>query len=151
MFKRLSEWFAVQITTETEQSTGHTVELSTAVLLMEIMRADRDHHEAEREAFFARLKSMYSLSDDELNSLHALSGEQVEQAADFVQYTKVINERCSNIEKREILDSLWHVAMSDGHVAPNEEHLIRRIADLMHMPHSQFIQSKLSVKENHER
>lgn len=148
MLKKISEWFAIQLTIVPEEEVAHTVELATAVLLLEIMRADNQLQEQETEVFFTRLKTLFSLSDNELQTLHTLSTEQADQAADFVQFTRVINEQCSNQDKRKILDSLWHIAISDGVVDPHEEHLIRRIADLMHMPHSQFIQSKLSVSDS---
>ena len=147
MLKKVSEWFALQVASVPEEKAAHTVELATAVLLVEIMRADEKLQEEETAVFFTRLKSLFSLSQTELDSLYNLSVEHADEAADFVQFTRVINTHCSNQEKRKILDSLWHVALSDGFVDPNEEHLIRRIADLMHMPHSQFIQSKLSVSE----
>ncbi len=148
MLKKLSEWFASQIDQDKSEQSSHTVELATAVLMHEIMSADGKMQDAEQASFLTRLNELYSLTEDELNTLKALSKTQAEHAADFVQFTRVINQHCLPKQKRQILDSLWHIAYSDGQLDAHEEHLIRRISDLMHMPHSQFIKSKLSVQPN---
>jgi uncharacterized tellurite resistance protein B-like protein len=41
------------------------------------------------------------------------------------------------------MEELWRAAYSDGALHEYEEHLIRRIADLLHLSHSQFIGAKL--------
>lgn len=146
MFKKLSDWFALQINEDKSEDSSHTVELATAVLMHEIMCADGKMTQEEQDTFFSKLDELFSLPEDERKTLKSLSETQSEHAADFVQFTRVINQHCLARQKREILDALWHIAYSDGKLDPHEEHLIRRIADLMHMPHSQYIQSKLSVQ-----
>ncbi len=40
---------------------------------------------------------------------------------------------------------LWKVAYADGELASIEEHIIRKIADLLHLRHSEYIQTKLNT------
>ena len=127
----------------------HTVKLATAALLSEIIRADRQADPRELEAYKTLLNEQFSLSDDELSTLMEEGQSSAEEAVDLVQFTQVINQKCNNGEKQDILTDLWKVAYADENIAPIEEHIIRRIADLLHIPHSQFIKSKLSVTENH--
>lgn len=127
----------------------HTVKLATAALLSEIIRADRQADPRELQAYKTLLNEQFSLSDDELSTLMEEGQSSAEEAVDLVQFTQVINQKCNNDEKQDILTDLWKVAYADENIAPIEEHIIRRIADLLHIPHSQFIKSKLSVTENH--
>ncbi|GAC15287.1 tellurite resistance TerB family protein [Aliiglaciecola lipolytica] len=145
MFKALNEWFQQNLQQQSDTSEKHTVELATGVLLFEIMRADNKFEAAEKEAYQTLLKNQFDLSESELNSLVELASEQAEQAADFHQFTRIINAHCDVSEKLQILESLWQVAYADKHLDVQEIHLIRRISDLLHIPHSQFIQSKLKV------
>lgn len=151
MLKKVSEWFKAQLKESSEESRPHTIELATAVLLYEIMRADDRFEEQERLVLQQRLEKHFTLGESELKSLLELTTQEVNQAADFVQFTRIINSHYDMPQKREILDSLWHLAYADGKLDAHEEHLIRRIADLLHLPHSQFIQSKLAAQpsQNH--
>ncbi|MGY0640578.1 MAG: tellurite resistance TerB family protein, partial [Paraglaciecola chathamensis] len=47
--------------------------------------------------------------------------------------------------RRGIIDGLWKIAYADDVLDPEEEHMIRRVADLLYVSHSQFIQSKLAA------
>lgn len=130
---------------EQEAQPELTTELATAALLSEIIRADRHADERELKAYRAMLEARFNLTDEQIEALMEDGRETAEEAVDMVQFTQVLNEQCDNEEKRAILKSLWEVAYADKEIAPIEEHTIRRIADLLHMPHSQFIKTKLDV------
>ena len=123
------------------------VELATASLLSEIIRADTNIEEAELEAYKKQLYRQFSLSQEALATLAKEGQASAEEAVDLVQFTQVINTHCDNQQKHTILKSLWEVAYADNAIAPIEEHTIRRIADLLHIPHSQFIKTKLAVTD----
>lgn len=137
----------LELFTRTSESSSdtHTVELATAALMSEIIRADNDTHEDELAVYEQVLQTHFSLSDEELNTLKQDGRETAEDAVDLVQFTKVINELCDHEQKSSILRSLWQIAFADQHIAPVEEHMIRRIADLLYLPHSEFIRAKLDV------
>ena len=40
---------------------------------------------------------------------------------------------------------LWRVTCADGHVDKYEEYLVRKIADLLYVPHREYIRMKLEV------
>lgn len=142
MLKSLLQLFESNVS-ESEKS--HTVELATAALLSEIMRADAHVDDEELEAYKAQLYTRFSLSQEALNALADEGRASAEDAVDLVQFTQVINDNCDSHDKQQILKGLWEVAYADKSIAPIEEHTIRRIADLLHLPHSQFIKTKLSV------
>lgn len=131
-----------------EQTPKNKIEVATAVLLYEIMRADDDFSEQETSAYRQLLQAHFSLSPEALEELIELTTSCASQAVDFAQFTQVINRNCGSTEKRDILQLLWQIAYADKVLDPHEEHLIRRIADLLYIPHSQFIQTKLAVLEN---
>lgn len=142
MLKSLLQLFESNVS-ESEKS--HTVELATAALLSEIMRADAHVDDEELEAYKAQLYTRFSLPQEALNALADEGRASAEDAVDLVQFTQVINDNCDSHDKQQILKGLWEVAYADKSIAPIEEHTIRRIADLLHLPHSQFIKTKLSV------
>lgn len=145
MLTKLISWFEDISGQSDDQASEHKVELAIAVLLYEIIRADGKFGPKEHQVYEALLSQHFALNAQELASLMALTEEQVEQATDYSQFTRVINNVCDAQEKRKILDGLWHVAYADASLDPEEEYLIRKIADLLYIPHSQFIQSKLAA------
>ncbi|AGH45450.1 tellurite resistance TerB family protein [Paraglaciecola psychrophila] len=145
MINSIQEWFKDQLETD-NNDTQHTIELATAVLLYEVMRADHKFEQLEQNSYRNQLKNHFSLSGTELEILCKLSQSKADDAADYQQFTRVINDIYGADEKRAVLDSLWSVAYADHELSPDEDYTIRKIADLLYIPHSQFIQSKLSIK-----
>jgi uncharacterized tellurite resistance protein B-like protein len=145
MISKLIAWFESQALAGQELQPQHKVDLATAVLLYEIMRADDKFCEREESLYRQLLQTHFSLSPQDLDSLVNLTAQRAADAVDFAQFTQVINRNCEPAEKRDILQLLWQIAYADEVLDPHEEHLIRRIADLLYIPHSQFIQTKLAV------
>ena len=48
----------------------------------------------------------------------------------------------------ELIKNMWEVAYADGNLDRYEEHLIRRVAELLYVSHSDFIKTKLAVKND---
>jgi uncharacterized tellurite resistance protein B-like protein len=126
----------------------HSLQLATAVLLVEVMRADPQLAEAERRAVVAALRGKFSLDGDELARLLELAEEKSRGASDFHQFTSVINERFSQDEKIRIVEHMWEVAYADGHLDAHENHLIARDSELLHVTHGQYIAAKLHAKNS---
>jgi len=145
MIASIQEWFKNHLETDNSDN-QHTIELATAVLLYEVMRADHKLEQLEQDSYRKQLEKHFSLSETELETLCQLSQSQANDAADYQQFTRVINDKYGPQQKRAVLDSLWSVAYADHQLSPDEDYTIRKIADLLYIPHSQFIQSKLSIK-----
>ena len=74
--------------------------------------------------------------------------ETADDAIDLVHFTQVLNKHCNADERVRVVKSLWSIAYADESLAPLEESTIRQIADLLYVPHSQYIKTKLDVVEN---
>ncbi|RUR33871.1 TerB family tellurite resistance protein [Vreelandella andesensis] len=121
-----------------------TLELATAALLCEVMRADYDKSDAERAAMKQMLINRYHLNESDVNELMALAEAEVDDAVDHYQFVSLIKEHYGYEQRYELVALMWQLAWADGNVDPLEEHRIRRLADLLHVSHSDFIRSKLS-------
>ena len=121
----------------------HGYHLATAALLVEIMRADYAVRAGEREAVLRALAAVFDdLSVDETRKLLARAEEHAEDATSLYEFTRVVNREFDHDQKAHVVELLWRVAYADGDLDKYEEHLVRRIADLMHIPHSVFIRMK---------
>jgi uncharacterized tellurite resistance protein B-like protein len=126
---------------------AHTLQLATAVLLVEVMRADPQLGAAERNAVLAALRRKFSLADDELARLVELAEETARGSNDFFRFTSAINDGFSHPQKVQMVEHMWEVAFSDGHLDAHENHLIAKVAGLLHVTHGEYIAAKLHAKQ----
>ena len=121
---------------------NRTLELASAALMIEVAKSDFQIEGREILAIHELLRRQFSLSEDEVASIASAGNDQAEDATCLFEFTRVINESASLQQKRELIKMLWRVAMSDSQLSKYEEHLIRKIADLLYLPHSDFMAAK---------
>ncbi|WP_353536864.1 TerB family tellurite resistance protein [Colwellia sp. KU-HH00111] len=124
-----------------------SVEIACAVLLCEVMRADNIFTEQEQEELSAILVKHFTLSSIEVETVLEQAFELSENASDFYQFTSKLNQQLSLDQRIEIVSLLWQVAYADGELANIEEHIIRKIADLLHLRHNEYIATKISAQQ----
>ncbi len=123
--------------------------LITAALMIEVMQADFSLDEREQQAFISVLKQSFDLEKNEVIELEELAHAKVEEATSLYEFTRQINVNFSADEKLELIRNMWRVAFADGEIDRYEDGVIRRVAELIYVAHSDFIRMKLDVKNAH--
>ena len=121
----------------------HARNLAVAALLVEVLRADYDVSAPERRQVLDSIRTLLELGPEECEELLLSAEKQVDGAHDLHQFTSELNRSLSHDDKLQLLEQLWRVAQADATVHHYEEHLIRRVADLLHVSHREFILAKL--------
>jgi uncharacterized tellurite resistance protein B-like protein len=121
------------------------VQLAAAALLIELSRADFKQSPEEQQAIEKALQKKFEFSQQEIATLVELADLENQQSTSLYEFTLLINENYNQEQKFALLKTLWEVAIADGEISKYEDHLIRKIADLIYAPHSDFIKSKLAV------
>lgn len=119
--------------------------LAVAALMVEVMAADHDQDAVEIDALKRLLKKQFQLSDNAAESLFNEALQAHNDATDYFAFTRHINEQYSMAEKIQLIESLWQMAAADDDIQAVEQHVIRRVAGLLHVSHSDFIAGKLKV------
>jgi len=140
--KRFFEQYIIVTESISEDELEHQLQLACAALMIEVLYADYSVDQSEIDTLRKALQDNFDLKIDEAESLIQLAEEERTQATDYYQFTSLINEFYTQQQKRELVTRLWQMAYADHTVHKLEEHLVRRLADLLHVPHSAFIQSK---------
>jgi len=147
MLKSLKKLWKEAVESPASGRKAHSLELSVAALMVEIMRVDGKVEEAERREILAQLQISFDLSDEASANLIEQALLETEKSLDVHQFTSRVVKGFTTEERIGVLRQLWHVAMADGHIDPYEEQLIRRTADLLGVHHRQFIEAKLAAGE----
>ena len=112
------------------------------------MRSDDDASGAERAQALAALRKRFALSEDALAQLMAQAEQTAKSANDYFSFTSLMNDSFTQAQKIQVVQFMWHVAYADASVDANENHLISKIASLLHVTHGDYIAAKMRAKED---
>ena len=123
-----------------------TLKLTTAALLIEVSRADFDIGPEEISSIINTLRSTFELSVLELDTLLKMAEQEVQQSTSLYQFTRLVNDFYQYDQKLALISSMWQVAYADNNLDRYEEHLIRKVAELIYVTHPDFIRSKQTAR-----
>ena len=92
------------------------------------------------------LKHSYQVADEDLEELTKLAKEEVHDATSLYEFTRLINDNYDNEQKIALIKNMWRIAFADEKLDKYEDHLIRKISELIYVSHSDFIKTKLQVR-----
>ena len=129
-----------------EETQRRSIRLAAAVLLVETARADFTEDITEMNKLKDLLTSSLQLRDDEVHDLVTAAKERVEESTSLFDFTRIINDHYNTEQKLELIRAMWAVAYADGNLSKYEEHLIRQVADLTYVTHSDYIHCKVATR-----
>lgn len=125
----------------------HALRVATALLLVEVARADQMADGAEAEVMIAALRQFFALDESEAAALLEEAAATADHAVELQQFTRRLHDQLSTAEKLRVIEMLWQVALADANLEKHEDHLVRRIGDLLYVPHSDLIRIRNRVRE----
>lgn len=131
---------------EKEQVT-QKIDKTCAALIIEVALADKVFDKSEVILLKEMLLKTYTLEPQDVQDLIENAEKAVEESTSLYEYTREVNDNFDYKSKLNLIDQLWRTAFADGHLDKYEEHVVRKIADLIHISHNDFIQSKLKNRE----
>ena len=141
MLKKFRDF--ISISEPDEKDIVKDLRLATAALLVEVARADFERTAEEEKALAVHLETFLKLPSEEVRSIISSATDKVDRATSLYEFTSLINENCSNDQKFSLMCAMWHIAHADGDIDRYEEHIIRRVSELIHLSHSDYIRAKL--------
>lgn len=147
MISKIKGFFAKNVL-EAEDAAVKTEQLAAAALLVEVMVIDGNLDEQELTSISQTLCQILALSSDQVGELIRLSRDEVAEATSLYQFTREINTHFNAEQKMNLLTAMWRVAFADGYLDKHEESIIRRVADLLHILHSDYIRCKLAARDH---
>jgi uncharacterized tellurite resistance protein B-like protein len=111
--------------------------------------SDVEHFEVtaeERHKLEVLVRETLALDENETRELLAAAEREVESSVELFQFTRLIDEAFTPEQKAKVVERLWRIAYADQNVDRLEEHLVRKIANLLHVSHRDYIAAKLAAK-----
>lgn len=145
MLKAIKLFFEEQLSVVPEQNLDYSLRLATAALMIEMMLDDGEVYDVEVNVLIEKLQQTFKLDIKETTELYNLAREEVKEAVDYHQFTNLIAKNFSQAQKIKVIENLWAIAYADNELDQYEELMVRRIADLIYVSHSDFIKAKHKV------
>lgn len=130
---------------ESGELSPNPIQMATAVLLIEMARADFDQAENENEVIKQLLKGHFDLNNRQTDDLFDEAVSVADDAVSLHEYTHALHKTLTQGAKEEVIEMLWRLAMSDDNLDKHEDYLVRKIADLLYVPNSIVLKMRHKV------
>lgn len=146
MINTIKEYFE-GLLTDSPDDKKHTksLELATAVLMIEISLADDHIDERERDEIKKQMSAGFELDDSTIDELIEAAEKEVDHSVSLYEFTRLLNDKLPMEDRVAVVKNLWRIAYADNVLDKYEEYYIRKVADLLYVAHSDFIKSKLDA------
>ena len=148
MLKSIKDYFDTYLAPDAAGSTQdpeEKIRMAVAVLLIEIAESDFEQAPEEKSAILEAIERQFQLDRQAAQTLMRLAEREHAESTDYFQFTSLINKHYSPDRKVKLIESLWRVAFADQQLHHYEEHVIRRLAELIYVSHKDFIAAKHRV------
>ena len=134
--------------TEQPQTTEHDLHRAAAALMLEVARSDGNVDEAESQSLVEAVQQRWHLDPVEMADIVGELEERLNQATDLFEFTLPLREHWDPETRVSLIEDMWAIAAADGNVDPLEEHIIRRVNDLLYVSHGDYIRAKLKAVDS---
>lgn len=124
------------------------IELTASLLAYEIARGDGDVSESELSIILNEIKKITPKVGKSEQEILKIIQDFSSDSISFHEFIEDINKDYSKEDKLALLTFLWSVAYADTVLEVNEERLIRRIADLIHLKDMDVLKIKDKVRNS---
>tara|TARA_B100000965_G_scaffold355316_1_gene332589 strand:+ start:121 stop:564 length:444 start_codon:yes stop_codon:yes gene_type:complete len=131
MFDKLKSVFDKKIEEESEQF--NTVQIAISTLMIQTAVYDGTFDEQEKSKILELIKKYFNFNEDQKLTLFKIAMKVNDDSNDIQQFTSVLNHNLSEEEKLNIIEMLWKIIISDGHIDDYENALIRKISGLLYI------------------
>lgn len=122
------------------------VQQACCQVLMEAARLEEANGQQKREVVTQAMREQFDMPDAEIAAMIEFAARRENRLTSYFDAVKLINAHFDAPRKTRFIEQLWRVAMVDGDIDMYEDHLVRKLADLLYVAHNDFILAKNRVR-----
>ena len=136
-----------QPTQHSEEDEQLGLRQAVAALLYEMTRMDLEVRAEDLSAARGALSDLFGMTDDAGRDLLHQASEAANRLTSYHDAVSAINRHFDAHTKIRLVEHLWRVAYADSNLDLHEDHLARKISDLLYVPHVQSMLARQRVRE----
>lgn len=145
--KKISQLLETQSKSKNDDSEIIHIHSALASLLYEAARVDRNVTDEDLTVAAESLSRLAKISIVDAQQFLVTASKPENRPTSYHPLATIINENFTYEQKCQLITSMWSIAHSDNHVDPHEDHIIRKISDLLYVSHQDFIHGKISARK----
>jgi uncharacterized tellurite resistance protein B-like protein len=130
-----------------QETRDHALRLATATLLIEVVRADYEVDGRETQMVIGKLQTHFGLPEDETLLLVKEAEAKADHSVSLQDFTRLLHEQLTESEKHSVIEMLWQVALADDDLDKHEDYVVRKVAGLLYVTHSDLIRIRNEVRK----
>lgn len=134
---------------EPVRNDSHALQVAVASLLHESKRVDFGEDEAEHRASERALQELFGIDQTRIEPLLAQGREKARELTSYFAPVHLINRSFSMEQRIVLVEHLWRIAYANGRLERDEDHFVRKIAHLLHVPNTQCMLARSRARESH--
>jgi uncharacterized tellurite resistance protein B-like protein len=123
------------------------LQLGAAILMVSVVRADRESRQDEHHALERGLAVALGLAPEEAAVVVHVAEEAVEKGEAFATVVERLARECTRDQRRQLVESLWRIAFADAELAGHEEYLVRKIARRLRLSTADLVETKVRARD----
>jgi uncharacterized tellurite resistance protein B-like protein len=131
-----------EIAEQTPDVREAALRLATAVLMVDVARADHIFDESEFSRLLELIESHFGLTAEEAAELFNEATVRAEDLVSLHEFTQLLHEHLDEDEKARIISLLWQIAYADGRLDKYEDSLVLKISDLLYVSRGRVMRLK---------
>lgn len=132
---------------ESPEVREHALRLATAVLMIDVARADHSFDEKEFDRILGLIRKHFELDAEDTADLIVAAHERSKEAVSAYEFTQLLHDNLDEREKSRIVSLLWQVAYADGELDKYENAFVLKISDLLHVSRARVMRLKHDAGE----
>ena len=120
--------------------------LASTCLLLSIADADDNIDDKELSIIDEIIQDFFDIEKDNTQKIINEAKENLKDSTDYFSYGKKLNETFSLTDKIDFISCVFEVAFSDGKYHYLEEHMVKKIAHILHIENKDLVNVKMDIK-----
>lgn len=133
---------STQTTVVTQEERDAAIRMATAVLMIDVARADHVFEDSEFDKVLKIVESHFDLTPEQAAGLVNSADEKADDLVSLHEFTQLLHNNLDENEKAGIIGLLWQIAYADGRLDKYEDSLVLKISDLLHVSRGRVMRLK---------
>ncbi len=122
--------------------------IAATAMLISVAKADKKFKESELKSIADIISDFFQINSEvEIDELINIANQKLNNATDIFEFGKILNEEWSYQDKIDFVCCMFEISLSDGDLYYLEEHMIKKISNILNVNHNDLIKSKIEIKK----
>lgn len=115
-------------------------------LLMEVAELGTGDRRPKRAAVAVAMKSLFPLPGGDIEALVAAASGRENRYTSYFEPVALVVRLTTVAQRVELVECLWRVAYADGDIDEYEDQIVRKLSELLHVAHADFVLARHRVR-----